>query len=740
MSERHESGRLVVVSNRLPIQTVAAEGGGVKLQAGGGGLVAALRFVLQGRGGLWIGWPGEGDLSGFEERAHDLPFPVVPVPLAREEVEGHYDGLTNRTLWPLFHDLVGRTVFEHSWWEQYVAVNRKFAKVVVARSSPEDLIWVQDFHLLLLGEMIRRERPAQRIGFFLHTPFPPVALFQRLPWAAEIIRGMLGCDAVGFQTERDLGAFARSVLALHPEARPLDFTERQAVWEWEGRTVQAGVFPISIDFAHWDSLARSKAVKRKSERFREKVGHRKIILGVDRLDYSKGIPQRVRAFGLLLERHPEERERVQFLQIAVPSRTSVSEYKELKREIDRLIGNINGKFGTPGWVPVNYLYRSFDPADLAAYYRASDVALVTPIKDGMNLVAKEFAAASVEKTGVLVLSEFAGAAYELEVGAIVVNPHDTVEVAEAMHQALHMGAEEQRARLDALRSTIAKHDVHAWSRAFLDVAAGTEEKVRTPPEIMEAWPGWRAPRLLLHIDYDGVLVPSHPHPGMAIPPADLVTAVDRLALGDGLTVVISSGRALSELSGWFPNPALILIGGHGASWRHGGVEGPLLVDCAQAAMVAEARELLGPIVDEAPGAFLEDKGLSLAVHYRMVAEFVLPRLLPMLRKTLERFVAGHPGLTLMGGRCVIELLPRGVECASAFHRVRALLGRDGDPVAAFASDPARETLFERLREDDLSVHVGGGPTTARFVLRRPNEVVALLGALAPVRSGVVRGA
>lgn len=727
--DRELPARLVVVSNRLPMQTVSGPDGRFRVEPGGGGLVAAMRPVLEETGGIWVGWPGEGDAASFEAQVRGSPFEVVPVPLAAEEVQGYYDGFSNRTLWPLFHDLLGRTAFDHTWWPAYESANRAFAEAAAERVREGDSVWTHDYHLFLFGRYLREKRPGVRQGFFLHIPFPPLMLFHRLPWRTEILRGLLAYDLVGFQTERDLGAFVRCLLALCPEARPLDFTERRAAWEWEGRTVEAGVFPISIDFAYWDALGRSRSVRRKAERFLEKIARRKVILGVDRLDYSKGIPQRIRAFGELLSRHPEECERVQFLQIAVPSRTSVSEYRELKREIDSLIGAVNGRFATPTWVPINYIYRRFELPELAAYYRAADVALVTPVKDGMNLVAKEFAAASVEKTGVLILSEFAGAAYELEPGAIIVNPHDVVEVAEALHRALHMSQEEQRSRLEALRAIISKNDVHRWATGFLESLRGVEEKVRPPREILEAWDGSRSPRIFVHLDYDGALSPLRLYPTLAAPDPELVATLGQLASDPGVCVAISSGRALAELDRWFREPAIVLVGGHGASWRHRGVQTPLLAGSERPEGIAEARRRIEPMVDAAPGAVLEDKGHSLAVHYRMVPEFVLPRLIPRLRREIAGLVEKRRDIAILEGACVLELVPAGTSPVRAFLEVRKALGCEGDPALAIGADRKEEEIFETLRDCDLAIHVGGGPTRAKAVLRRPQEVKALLAEL-----------
>jgi trehalose 6-phosphate synthase/phosphatase len=726
--------RLVVVSNRLPFQAaVDSKSKKTVLQPGGGGLVSALDPVLRRSGGLWIGWAGGGEAGSISEAAGTLPYGVVAVELSEEETAGFYHGFTNRTLWPLFHDLVERTVFEESWWKDYVTVNRKFAEATAAELRPGDLIWAHDFHLFLFARALRRLEPSARCALFLHTPFPPPQLFQRLPWRREIAVALLEFDLIGFQSERDFSAFARTISAFCPDARPIDFSEREAIWSRADRTARGGVFPISMDFAFWNDLGRNAKVISRAERFRAKNGNRQIILGVDRLDYSKGIPHRLRAFAALLERHPELREKVQFLQIAVPSRTSVAEYKDLKKEIDRLTGMINGTYGTTSWVPVNYLYRHFEPPELAAYYRAADVAMITSVKDGMNLVAKEFCAASVEGKGVLVLSEFAGAAYELAEGALIVNPHDTAGMREALYRALQMPLDEQRERLEAIRSYLETHDVHRWAADFLEVARGVGMRRKEPELLLAEWPGWKAPRLLLFVDYDGTLTGIQPHPIMAAPDRPLLELIDALAALDGVTLAIASGRAVEELERWFPNPRILLIAAHGAVWRRRGARALLLARKELSGLLGEAREQLEPLVMEAPGFLLEDKGHSFAIHYRLANESALQRFLPPLRKEIRWLLERRPELRLLEGRCVLELALASVTKGAALQAVRRELGLEGAPAAAFGDDRTDEDAFRVLGDSDLSVHVGAGPTVAEVALEGPAQVRELLGRLAAAR-------
>ncbi len=725
--------RLVIVSNRLPFQTTIKAGSRVALQPGGGGLVSAMDPVLRRTQGLWIGWPGEGGLEAFSSASGSLPYEVVPVDLTTEEAAGYYDGFSNRTLWPLFHDLVGRTVFEEGWWRCYARVNRRFAEVAASHTRPGDLIWAHDFHLLLFARDFRGLCPGVRCGFFLHTPFPPQRLFHRLPWREEIARSLLAYDTLGFQSERDLGGFAQVVAALCPEAQCLELGVHDAIYQWEGRMVRAKVFPIGIDFALWDARGRDRKVIARAQRFRAKNDHRKIILGVDRLDYSKGIPQRIKAFAELLERHPEEREKVQFLQIAVPSRTSVHEYRELKREIDGLVGHINSKFGTPHWVPVNYLYRSFDPAELAAYYRAADVALVTPIEDGMNLVAKELCAASVEGNGVLILSEFAGAAFQLDRGALIVNPHDSVGMANALHKALHMPLEEQKKRMDVLRGMVATHDVHRWAAEFIEIAKGDADKERSPADLIACWQGFQASDLLLYLDYDGTLTSIQPAPALAFPDRELLDLLDRLSRLPGLTVAVTSGRSLDALSAWLATESLVLLGAHGATWRRGGVSAPLLAENGLEETLALFREHLAPLARTAPGMLLEEKGHSIAVHYRLVSESIRQRVLPRLRDEIENLLAANPGFRLLEGHSVFELVPAGINKGAALEKLRSLLHLDAAPALIAGDDRTDEDAFRAAHPGDLSVHIGPGPTAAQAIVRGPAEVRELLQLLCKTR-------
>lgn len=467
---RRRPGRLVIVSNRLPIVINRAADGDWRAEPGAGGLITALAPVMRQRGGLWIGWPAAppgapaGDL--LAEVGREMGFDLAPVPLSEELVQGFYLGFSNEALWPLFHDMLDRCVFDRGNWAIYQAANRQFAETVLRVTHEDDLLWIHDYHLLLVAQQMRALGSRRRSLFFLHIPFPTPDLFRRLPWRRQILEAMLDYRLLGFQTAHDARNFVRCVRDMVPEAR---VTHRHgvSVIHHHGRVTLVDDFPIGIDFDEFNSLAQTPEAAAASREFRANLPHRTIVLGIDRLDYSKGIPSRFTAFENLLDRNPDYLGRISLVQIVVPSRTDVPEYQAWKRHLDELVGAINGRHYRGGWVPIHYSFRSMDRTELVGHYRAADIALVTPLRDGMNLVCKEYCASQVDETGVLILSEFAGAAVQLRAGALLVNPYDTEGVADALRQAHEMPRDERRRRMRRLRAEVRRHDVHRWAREFL---------------------------------------------------------------------------------------------------------------------------------------------------------------------------------------------------------------------------------------------------------------------------------
>lgn len=466
------AARLVVISNRLP---VIAEQVDEKLQirSASGGLVTALNPILRRVGGMWIGWAGapQADPAQLQDKLREFGttagYTLETVPMSQAEIEGFYQGFSNEIIWPLFHDLQSFCNFAPEYWTRYLSVKEKFAEVVREKSGPGDFLWVQDYQLMGLGRKLREGALQNRLGFFLHIPFPPPDIFFKLPWRSDVLESLLFYHVIGFQTPRDRENFLDCVRALLPEAR---FRRGLSVVDvqYQGRRTRIGVYPIGIDFREFSGGAASEAVTQLAASLRKELGSPQIILSVDRLDYTKGIPYRLRAFQLALSRYPELHRAVTLLQVVVPSREAVQQYQDLKSEIERMVTRINGEFTQPGWVPIHHVFRSLSREELVAYYRAADVALVTPLKDGMNLVCKEYCASQLEGNGVLVLSEFAGAAVQFRKDALLVNPFDFDRVAETIRHAVSTTPAQRRPRMRRLKGNVRREDVYWWLDRFLD--------------------------------------------------------------------------------------------------------------------------------------------------------------------------------------------------------------------------------------------------------------------------------
>jgi trehalose 6-phosphate synthase/phosphatase len=468
------SKRLVIVSNRLPIILSRDNKGTWQTRPSSGGLVSALTPIIKERKGMWIGWlgiPGKADIDELLAKAsQETGYTLEPVPLTADEHNKYYLGFSNEILWPLFHDLQSRCNFEPAYWKAYETVNRKFARVIAENTTDNDYIWIQDYHLMLAAREFRLIKPDRRIGFFLHTPFPPLDIYMKLPWRLQILKGLLEYDLLGFQTVRDRNNFLHCAEVL---IKGLRFDARRQITriKMHGRAVRVGVFPISINYDDFVREASDSKTINRAQQLKKATSDCQVILGADRLDYSKGVPEKLKAFKSALELFKDLRGKVTLIQIVVPSRENIPEYRKLKTEIETLVSEINGQFGYPGWTPVNYMFRSMPRDELIAYYSASDIALVTPLKDGMNLVAKEFCASNINENAVLILSEFAGAAQQLRKNALMVNPYDTEGTAAAIHSAYIMPAEERKARMKKLRQSIRKRDIYWWLGHFLKAAA-----------------------------------------------------------------------------------------------------------------------------------------------------------------------------------------------------------------------------------------------------------------------------
>ncbi|MES1937979.1 alpha,alpha-trehalose-phosphate synthase (UDP-forming) [Salinisphaera hydrothermalis] len=479
--------RLVMVSNRLPMSLERTEDNDWQTHPAAGGLVSALDPVMRRRGGVWVGWPGIADEATdtlrdvLDARYNaDSAYRLEPVALTRDDIADFYEGFSNEVIWPLFHNRFTACRFEPDYWQAYQRVNREFAHRISEVARAGDFVWVHDYHLVNVADELRALGVYNRASFFQHIPFPTADIFCNLPWWREIVYALLSYDFIGVQTVTDRINFLDVLTTLfdHVETQAgeygIDINIGDDGLTRDKQQLRIGTLPISIDYDHIERMAASEDSLTKVQRFRENWRDRTVVIGVDRLDYTKGLPEKFEAFREALRRYPELRTRVTLQQHVVPSRQRVPQYVEQKEEIERLVGEINGEFTEPGWVPIHYSFHSMDQAELMAHYQVADIALVTPLKDGMNLVAKEFCAAQRDSDGVLILSEFAGAAAELGDHALLVNPHDVVSTAERIHEACYMAREERCRRMDAMREIIRSHNAFDWVEEFLRAAGANQ--------------------------------------------------------------------------------------------------------------------------------------------------------------------------------------------------------------------------------------------------------------------------
>ena len=722
--------RLLIVSNRLPVSATAAEDGSVTLSPASGGLATGMGPWHEGSGGLWIGWPG--DTSQFSpgqrvelERLLSQRA-IAPVWLSQDHVKRYYHGFANRVLWPLFHYLIDRVPVDATGWDAYRQVNQTFADTIVREYQPGDVIWVHDYQLMLLPSLLRRRLPHARIGFFLHIPFPSSEVFRTLPWRREVLDGLLGADLIGFHTFAYLRHFVASL--LHVEGVETDI-DRVRVGD---REVMLGAFPMGIDAASFIALAQDPGIVAEAEAIRAAADGRKILLGIDRLDYTKGIPRRLQAIERLLLREPELRDQIRYVQVAVPSREEVDSYQRFRRLVEEAVGRINGTCGTLRSTPVHYMHQSVTMRELVALYLAADVMLVTPLRDGMNLVAKDFLAARVDEDGVLLLSEFAGAAAELG-EAVVVNPYDVDAVADAMRRALNMAPEERRARIRPMRRRVLDYDVHAWAASFMARLQPEEPALRDlltakpPPALATAIDdARRAPSLRLLLDYDGTLVPLARSPELAAPDAELLELLQLLSVIPTIHLELVSGRPRETLNDWFGHLPILLWAEHGF-WRrdtgattwHAGARVP-------ARWIDRIYPILEQFTASTPGSHIEIKTASVAWHYRGAHREFGARQAHELRMLLGDALSNQP-LEVLEGKKVIEVRFRGISKAIVAHPL--VPGEHPGAIVAFGDDRTDEDLFRALPPSSVTIAVGNRLTGARYQVDDHRDVRQILRSL-----------
>ncbi|GGC74634.1 bifunctional alpha,alpha-trehalose-phosphate synthase (UDP-forming)/trehalose-phosphatase [Pedobacter quisquiliarum] len=719
--------KTIIVSNRLPVKIVEKDGV-YELSPSEGGLATGLGSIYKTGDNVWIGWPG---LEVPEDRQQEVTeklaeLNLIPVFLSNEEIYQYYEGFSNEVLWPVFHYMTTYANYEQSYWDFYQTVNTKFADAVEAHLHEGDTVWVHDYQLLLLPGLVRARQAHVTIGFFQHIPFPSYEIFRLIPWREELLAGMFGADLLGFHTFDDVRHFlsAASKLSTSKYANNvITYNERQIVVE---------AFPMGIDDDKFERLADNERVSAHIQSFKESKQGSRMILSIDRLDYSKGIIPRLQAFELFLHLHPQYIEKVELYMIVVPSRDTVPQYKELREQIDQLVGNINAKFRTLNWAPVHYFYRSFPIEFLSALYRTADVCLVTPMRDGMNLVSKEFVASKTDNRGVLILSEMAGASKELN-DALIVNPNNIGEIMRNLLQALNMSEQEQEHRMKSMRAIVKKFNIHLWVKNFMDklnevkemqaalltkyASASIREGIKTAYT--------NAGERYLFLDYDGTLVGFKGDIDKASPDEELLQLLTGLSNVPGNKVIIISGRRHQTLEDWFGHLKLDMIAEHGAWQKKSGSEWkslPLLTDKWK----LDIRAVLETYTDRTPGSFIEEKSYSLVWHYRKVEEGLGELRAQEIINHLRIMVADN-GLQLMPGNKVLEF--KNIEVNKGKAALNWMHDNHPDFIIALGDDHTDEDIFKAIPEEAYTIKVGSNISAARYYLRNPTEVRSLLTSL-----------
>lgn len=734
--------KTIILSNRLPLQ-ISVENGKLEITPSVGGLATGLKSYHKDGNSIWIGWSGLTE----DEIPENLKEQVIKkareeaciaVNLTADEIEGFYYGFSNRGIWPLFHYFMEFTEWDSKHWETYQKVNRKYAQAIIEQYQEGDLIWVHDYQLLLVPNMIRELQPNATIGFFNHIPFPSYEVFRTMPWREEILKGMLGADLIGFHTydyERHFLSSVRRISRLQVEFNEISLPER---------VVKVDSFPMGIDYKKFEKAALKNSVlksekkselQQKLDQHQESTPGAKLILSIDRLDYTKGIANRIRAFEYFLEKYPQYIEKVRLFMLAVPSRSGVPQYQLLKKEIDELVGCINGKFASVNWTPIWYFYRSMPFENLIDLYTSCDIALITPIRDGMNLVAKEFIATRTDKSGVLILSEMAGAAHEMS-EALLINPNNYNQISDAIHQAIEMTPEEQKKRVTILQKRLKRYNVEKWANDFMNALEKTKDSrtvfqaklisEKIQQEIIEKFN--KAENRILFLDYDGTLVNFVNNPENAFPDESLKALIQSLTELKNTKVVLISGRDKESLGKWWLKIPVVLIAEHGVWIRKVGKDWVLSENVLNTWMES-VRPVIETFVDRTPGTFLEEKNYSLAWHYRNSDPELGEIRANELSNVLKGLISNH-GLNVLEGNKVLEIKSSGVNKGKAANKL--LLNKEYDFIFAVGDDWTDEYLFKELPESAFTVKVGMKKTAATYYLKDTDKVRNLLSGFAQI--------
>ena len=717
-------GKTIIISNRLPVQ-LQISNGSISAIPSVGGLATGMKSVHSGGDSLWIGWSGLTDEEIPKKLAPKIDEALAEhgsskVNLSLDEVDGFYFGFSNRTIWPLFHYFLEYSEFELDSWNVYKAVNQKFADAILDKADDDDTIWIHDYQLMLVPRMVREKRPNISIGFFLHIPFPSFEIFRTLPWREEVLQGLLGADLIGFHTydyERHFLSSVRRLLGLEVSFNDIYL---------DNRIIKVDSFPMGIDYKKFSDAAKDhekNTTEQQSDLQQRLDSHKrstpdaKLILSIDRLDYSKGIAKRLNAFEYFLNKYPQYKEKVRLIILAVPSRSNVPQYQLLKKEIDELVGRINGDFSTVSWTPIWYFYRSVPFENLIDLYTSSDIAWLTPLRDGMNLVAKEYIATRTDKTGVLILSEMAGAANEMN-ESLLINPNNFEQISDALYQAINMPKEEQKERNTHLQRRLARYNVEQWANDFMsslqdqkDRDAANVSKRLTEHRLSAVMDDFaKAKKRLLFLDYDGTLAGFHVDPQKAGPNKELYQLLDALNTLDNTELYIVSGRDKDTFTNWFLHKKYNMIVEHGV-WISQNGEDFRMLENVKNDWMEKIRPVLESFVDRTPGSFIEEKNYSLAWHYRKTDPDFGNLRANELNTVLTSLIA-NDDLSVLNGNKVMEIKSSNVNKGRATVRV---LGEDDyDFVFAIGDDWTDEFMFQELPESTVTVKVGRQKTSARY--------------------------
>ncbi|WP_294068241.1 bifunctional alpha,alpha-trehalose-phosphate synthase (UDP-forming)/trehalose-phosphatase [Proteiniphilum sp. UBA1028] len=719
--------KIIIIANRLPVRIERKEGR-FSIERSEGGLATGLGSLETEADKYWIGWPGihtddELEKKEITDKLHELNF--HPVFLSAEQIENYYEGYSNSTIWPLCHYFFSYIEYRADYWETYQQVNSLFCNEALPFIESNDIVWVQDYQLMLLPGMIREEKPNASIGYFHHIPFPSYELFRVLPEREEVLEGLLGADLIGFHTHDYMRHFISAIY------RVLDLNCSLDEINLRDRIVHVDAFPMGINYELYHNAPTLPGVKEKAEMLKNKLGGKTVILSVDRLDYSKGILHRLNGFAQFLQNHPEYHEKVTLAMIVVPSRDTVDIYADLKTRIDQTIGEINGKYSRLGWTPIFYFYRSFAFEELMAMYDISDIALVTPLRDGMNLVAKEYLASKCNTPGVLILSEMAGAAIELQ-DAIIINPNDTDQIEKAILQALNMPEEEKVKRLQKMQKRTSRENVKKWANDFVTELRSIKTQNK---EILQKIVGKKqltqiksaydeASSRLLLLDYDGTLSAFVENPENAAPSEKLLEMLQSMAADKKNKVVINSGRNHQILDKWFAGLNVDFAAEHGIFYKENGKWHKNLLN--DVVWDNEIMEIIQHTIDKTPRSYLEQKDASLVWHYRKVdvwlAELRAQQLIHALIGPCSRL-----NLQIVPGNKIVEIKPPDFNKGS--ETLRRLEQQNYDFVLAIGDDTTDEDMFRVLPPSGISIKVGNFSPAAKYRIPLQSSVIPFLSNL-----------